>query len=307
MGRSRTRSPHPWLRQLAGSTAPKKDQESELVWDGFQWVTRSNMSTANINQVLEANRRARRLGVTNVPFEYNLSDNDIKDYLNKKMLEFKLNDQGNNNPVLKVWIDEDQPNTCIVELSSQEEAARALRLDGLKMLGRPIKIAKQEEIAGNEALGQTLGINQHVLSQHDNIETSAKAAAAAAAAIQDIQGIFRDNFSIESTYEKPKCKVLKVSDFMDPKNTKKLPESEFREIEGDMKTEFQTFGSIAYCKMIRPYQAKIGAEPGCVLIEFTSPEAAETAKIRMAGKKFDKKDIKIVEVPDDVFINELKV
>mmetsp|Transcript_32017 Transcript_32017/g.31719 ORF Transcript_32017/g.31719 Transcript_32017/m.31719 type:complete len:308 (+) Transcript_32017:230-1153(+) len=306
VGRSRTRSPHPWLKQLAGSTAPKKDQDSELVWDGFQWVTRSNMSTANINQVIEANRRARRLGLSNVPFEYNLNENDIKDYLNKKMNEFRLNDQGNQNPVLKVWIDEDQPNACIAEFSSQEEATKALRLDGIKMLGRPLKVAKQEEIEGNEALGQTLGINQSVLSKHDDISTSAKAAATAVAAIQDIQGNSRNDFVVQHEYVKPKCRVLKICDFLDPKQTKKLPESEFRDMEADMKAEFETYGTVNYCVMVRPYKAKMGAEAGCVLIEFATPESAETARIKMIGKKFDKKDIRILEVPDDVF-NDLKV
>lgn len=305
-GRSRTRSPHPWLRQLAGSLPSRKGQESELFWDGFQWVTRSNMASANIDQVLEANRRARRVGLSNLPFEFNISEDDIKAFLNKKMIEFSLSEPQNNSPVLKVWVDDNCADMATAELSSQDEATRALRLDGIMMLGRPLKIARSEEISGITALGEALGINTHAISQRDTVETSAKAAAVAVAAIQDLQGNFK-NITIEPGIVKNKFKVIKVSDFLNPREIKKMSDKDYREIETDMRTEFETFGSVKYCKIVRNSQAKLGAEIGCVFIEFSTPESAESARLRMSKKKFDGKNIRIIEVPDEVFEKELKV
>jgi len=309
VGRSRTRSPHPWLRRLAGAAPPNKhyerERERELFWDGFQWVTRSNMFSANIDQVLEANRRARRLMVWNVPFEFNISEEDLKKFLNKKMLEYQLNDSGNKNPVLKVWVDEEDPSKCLVEVSTQDEASKAQRLDGLKLLGRPLKVTRTDEEVG--ALGQVLGINTNVLAQQDTVETSAKAAAAAAAAINDIQSSKDTKLELTPSQPKTRSRILKVSDFMSSRAARKAPEKEFREIEADMQEEFEQFGPVSYCRIVRPGESGLGAEAGSVFIEFDTPEQAESAKVQMAGKKYDGKDIKIIEVPDEVFNLELKV
>jgi RNA recognition motif-containing protein len=306
VGRSRTRSPHPWLRQLAGSLPPRKGQESELFWDGFQWVTRSNMATANIDQVLEANRRARRVGLSNLPFEFNISEDDIRAFLNRKMSEFGLCNPHNTESVLKVWIDDNCADMGVAELSSQEEASKALKLDGIMMLGRPLKVARSEEISGISALGEALGINTHALSQKDSVETSAKAAAVAVAAIQDLQGSLQ-NINIEPPVLKHKFKVIKVSDFLHQRELKKMGEKDFRDIEVDMRNEFESFGTVRYCKIVRNGQAKLGAEVGSVFVEYSSADSAEAARLRMGKKKFDGKSIRIIEVPDDLFEKELKL
>ena len=306
VGRSRTRSPHPWLKQLAGSIPTRKGQESELFWDGFQWVTRSNMASANIDQVLEANRRARRVGLSNLPFEFNISEEDIRAFLNAKMDEYSLTEPSNKNCVLKVWIDDNCADMGVAELSSQDEATKALRLDGIMMLGRPLKIARSEEISGINALGEALGINTHVLSQKDTVETSAKAAAVAVAAIQDYQGT-QKNINIDTPMIKNRFKVIKVSDFLNIKEAKKMGDKDFRDIENDMKMEFEGYGAVKYCKITRNSQVKLGAEVGSVFIEYATPESAENARLRMSKKKFDGKNIRIIEVPDDVFEKELKI
>jgi len=61
----------------------------------------------------------------------------------------------------------------------------------------------------------------------------------------------------------------------------RYPESEFLEIEADMNDQFTRFGTVIYCRMVRPSEAKMGAEAGCVLIEFANPECADQAKLRM--------------------------
>ena len=60
------------------------------------------MVSANIDQVLEANRRARRVGLSNLPFEFNITEDDIKAFINKKMIEYSLCDPQNSNCVLKI-------------------------------------------------------------------------------------------------------------------------------------------------------------------------------------------------------------
>ena len=264
------------------------------------------MASANIDQVLEANRRARRVGLSNLPFEFNISEEDIRAFLNAKMDEYSLNEPSNKNCVLKVWIDDNCADMGVAELSSQDEATKALRLDGIMMLGRPLKIARSEEISGINALGEALGINTHVLSQKDTVETSAKAAAVAVAAIQDYQGT-QKNINIDTPMIKNRFKVIKVSDFLNIKEAKKMGDKDFRDIENDMKMEFEGYGAVKYCKITRNSQVKLGAEVGSVFIEYATPESAENARLRMSKKKFDGKNIRIIEVPDDVFEKELKI
>lgn len=194
----------------------------------------------------------------------------------------------------------------VAEFSSQDEATKALRLDGILMLGRPLKIARTEEISGINALGEALGINTHVLSQNDTIETSAKAAAVAVAAIQDYQGN-QKNINIEHSILKNKFKVIKVSDFLNTRDIKKMTDKEFRDIENDMKNEFEGYGPIKYCRIVKGSQTRLGAEAGSVFIEFVNSDNAETARLRMSKKKFDGKNIRIIEVPDDLFEKELKL
>lgn len=74
-----------------------------------------------------------------------------------------------------------------------------------------------------------------------------------------------------------------------------------------MNNEFARFGTVIYCRMFRPNQSKLGAEPGCVFIEFANAEAADNAKLRMSGKKYDGKEIKIISVSDRVFQEEFRV
>jgi RNA recognition motif-containing protein len=264
------------------------------------------MASANIDQVLEANRRARRVGLSNIPVEFNISEEDIRAFLNKKMIEYSLTDPHNSNSVLKVWIDDNCADMGVAELSSQDEATKALKLDGIMMLGRPLKVARNEEISGISALGDVLGINQNVLSKKDNVETSAKAAAVAVAAIQDIQGKGH-NLIIDNPHVKHKYKTIKVFDFLAQRELKRMSENEFRDIENDMKNEFEGYGNVRYCKIVRNSQVKLGAEAGSVFIEFNNPDHAEQARLRMGKKKFDGKNIRIIEVPDEVFEKELKI
>jgi RNA recognition motif-containing protein len=263
------------------------------------------MMASNIDQVLESNRRARRLGLTNVPFEFNISLKDLKDFFNRKMLDFSLNEPGNQQPVVRVSQQESRPEICIIEFASQEEAAKAAQLDGLKLLGRSLKVGRPEELAGTGALGQMLGVNTQAMSVHDNIETSAKAAAAATAAFQVIQGNAPE-IDIKNTAQPLRSKVLKICDFLNEDEVRRLPETEFREIEADMRQEFGSVGQINFCRIVKPHQAKLGAETGSVFIEFAAPESVQAAISKMKGKKYDNHEIRLIEIPEDVFNKELR-
>ena len=309
VGRSRTRSPHPWLRQLAGETQHKNQEvdETQFFWDGFQWVSRSHTVGSNINEVIEANRRVRRVGISNLPLEFGISEKDIEEMLNQKMIEYELCKAGNTKPVQMVHIDEDLPNSCVVDFASQEEAQRALKLDGLKVLGRPLKVAKPEELAGMGALGSMIGVNAATVSALDSIDTSAKAAAAAAAAMQTFHSSAGPSgFNLEQAMSRARSRVLKVFGFLNPRDLRKNDESEFMSIEKEMHDEFRKYGHILYCRMTKPSKAHFGAEPGSVFIQYSTEDMAETARLRMRGKKFDDKEIRVMPVPEDVFDKDLR-
>jgi hypothetical protein len=71
-----------------------------------------------MDKVLEENRKARRIAISNVPYEFNVTEKDMMDFITTKMFEYSLNDAGNKKPVVNVWQDLDKLNSAIVEFSS---------------------------------------------------------------------------------------------------------------------------------------------------------------------------------------------
>jgi hypothetical protein len=95
-----------------------------------------------------------------------------------------------------------------------------------------------------------LGVNTHILDHLDTVDTSARAAAVAATAIQNYQtGQQRtgDLFMGHRPLEPPSnSRILKVFGFIEPLDAYKLKETERVEIEEDMRTEFNKLSPVTY-------------------------------------------------------------
>jgi hypothetical protein len=48
-----------------------------------------------MEKVLEENRKARRVAISNIPYDYNVTEKDLLDFITRKMFEYSLNDTGN--------------------------------------------------------------------------------------------------------------------------------------------------------------------------------------------------------------------
>jgi hypothetical protein len=100
-------------------------------------------------------------------------------------------------------------------------------------------------------------------------------------------------------------RILKVYGFIEPLDAYKLKDSERVEIESDMHQEFNKIAPVTYCKFIRPDDVRLGAECGAIFLEFADANAARTAKMAMTGKRYDNRDILMIEVPEEVFYKEI--
>ena len=215
-----------------------------------------------MNRFLEETNKAKRVAISNIPFEFNITEKDVLDFITSKMFEFSLNDSGNKKPVVSVQVDEEKPNQVIVQFSSLDEAKKAIRLGGIKLLGRPLSVGKPEEIAGKAGMGQMLGVNTHILDHLDSVETSARAAAVAASAIQGFQTAQQAELFFPHVFQQhtPTTRILKVYGFLDPLEAYKMKEPERSEIELDMRQEFTNRAPVTYCRFTRPEDVRLGAE-----------------------------------------------
>jgi RNA recognition motif-containing protein len=72
-----------------------------------------------------------------------------------------------------------------------------------------------------------------------------------------------------------------------------------------MREEFGKIAPVVFCKYIKANEARMGAECGSIFLEFADPEGAKVAKFAMSGKRYDEKDLKIIEVSEEVFYNDI--
>eukprot|EP01017_Pseudomicrothorax_dubius_P008685 TRINITY_DN1286_c0_g1_i12.p4 TRINITY_DN1286_c0_g1~~TRINITY_DN1286_c0_g1_i12.p4 ORF type:complete len:126 (-),score=37.01 TRINITY_DN1286_c0_g1_i12:146-523(-) len=99
----------------------------------------------------------------------------------------------------------------------------------------------------------------------------------------------------------PPSRVIKVSSMIEQEKAKFMPAQELEDMLDDLMSEFVKYGSIVDAFIVKGDKSTVGAEAGCVFIMFGEKEQAEKAHKEMNGKKFDKKDLKLVFINEDTF------
>lgn len=122
-----------------------------MFWDGFQWVPKTNTLNKlreDKEKILIQTKRMRTIQLCNIPT--GLTDRDLYTEISRFMSRNYLNDMQNTKPVLACNLNE-KDRTCILELSSAEEANRVLKLENMKLLDEECKIVRLgESIYGQE-------------------------------------------------------------------------------------------------------------------------------------------------------------
>lgn len=86
----------------------------------------------------------RRVQLVNVPLYLGLTKEEIKDIVNRFVIEHYLEDKGNKNPVHTLDMFPNN-NSVILEFSSIEEAQRVQKLESIKIIGVPCKVIRMTE------------------------------------------------------------------------------------------------------------------------------------------------------------------
>lgn len=93
----------------------------------------------------------------------------------------------------------------------------------------------------------------------------------------------------------------------DQKDVDRYREEKFDEVEADMREEFDKYGKLNETIIVRPKMRKIGAEIGCVFVEFDQVNQAEFCMKNMKGRRYDGREIKCAFIDEDVYFKELQI
>ena len=147
-----------------GSLGPRE------VWDGFQWVKKGNTLGAMDPAVMNQTKKMRRVQLSNLPLYLNIDEESIKKVVSDYLIRNYLADPNNSSPILTCEINK-KDKTCVLELSSVEEANRFSKIKDITILNVTCKVTK----LGESMYGSTL--NMAAILQNANNIAKAQAAA----------------------------------------------------------------------------------------------------------------------------------
>lgn len=126
------------------SSSDADPNKPELGWDGFQWVTKFNTLAAPDPNLLSKTKKVRRVQLVNVPLYLGLAKEEIKDIVNRFMIDHCLEERGNKTPVHTLDMFPNN-NSVILEFSTIEEAQRVQKLESINIIGVPCKVIRMTE------------------------------------------------------------------------------------------------------------------------------------------------------------------
>lgn len=112
-------------------------------WDGFQWVQRGSQMTQDPT-TMNQTRRLRRVQISNLPLYLGLTEDQLVKVVTDYLLANYLADTGNSAPVLACEINRKE-RSCVVELSSVEEANRFSKVPEISILNMNCKVTRLGE------------------------------------------------------------------------------------------------------------------------------------------------------------------
>ena len=111
-------------------------------WDGFQWQKRGN--SANDPATMTQTKKMRRVQLSNLPLYLGLIEDSIIKVVTDYLLRNYLNDANNQNPIVGCELNRKE-RTCVVELSSVEEANRFSKIKDITILNVTCKVTRLGE------------------------------------------------------------------------------------------------------------------------------------------------------------------
>lgn len=282
---------------------PNKPQ---LHWDGYQWVVRpSSIGNTSFDVI----KPGRKVQIANVPLQLNIQPNMFKDYLIKQTLDRNVisrKDVKDINNIIRAIELNKEKNTSVVVMESTELAKRMVLLDGLILLGHTLRFSPYKEGTADESISSNIAKNKALA---DSAYVSALSNAISYAAFKNL---FNQDENVQVNFTTgeqkvgiPNSKVIKVMNLVDPKDIPKLKPENYDEKLDDIKEEFEKFGNIVSCFIVKPKNEKIGAEPTSVFAEFQDYRAAENCMKAMKGRHYEGREISLAFIEENVYKNEI--
>lgn len=133
-------------------------------WDGFQWQKRG--SGTNDPATMNQTKKMRRVQLSNLPLYLGLTEESVAKVITEYLLNNYLNDANNQNPITSCEVNR-KDRTCIVELSSVEEANRFSKIKDINILNVTCKVTRLgESMYGTTTNMATILQNANVGSFH---------------------------------------------------------------------------------------------------------------------------------------------
>lgn len=130
-------------------------------WDGFQWQKRGN--SANDPAAMNQTKKMRRVQLSNLPLYLGLNEDSVSKVVSDYLLQNYLNDSNNQHPVVGCEINRKE-RTCVIELSSVEEANRFSKIKDITILNVTCKVTR----LGESMYGTTT--NMATILQNANVD-----------------------------------------------------------------------------------------------------------------------------------------
>jgi hypothetical protein len=296
---------------------PSKPQ---LYWDGYQWVIRPSGMSSLIQDPIKPGRKVQ---IANVPLQLNLQITLFKEFILSKMIERNVisrRDTPNISSLIGPIEFKPLTNTAILVMESIDLAKKMILIDGIILLGHTLRVSLFKEVNGNEM--NLNNINKEAAFAN-SAHISAKSAAISYAAFQSIlnknqEGNNNNSNSNNNTNNSKQkevvlnlknndavimtpSKVIKVMNVIDEYKFK----GSYSEVYDDIKEEMERFGNVVSGMIVKPGKERLGKEVGAIFIEFQDVHDAEVCYSKMKGKEYDKREMRIAFIDEDVYRKEI--
>lgn len=250
----------------------RRSADSNMYWDGFQWIARNQDGLNNI--VHNATRRNRRLYIANIPVTAGISEEQLGQYIFAGMRERGLVALDAPNPVVHVWFAREKGGTYgFVELSTLEETDKALSLDGMVLMGNTLQIKRPSDYQAPILPGLMPG----------QMPMLPPISAPEAKATSRIVRMVR---------------ILPIDD--------ETENDDFLDVRDDMLDEGKKFGDLIQVLMARadvndPITNDIILNAGDALLEYPDLESAEKCFEELRGRKYENKVVTMMSVDEELW------
>lgn len=131
-------------------------------WDGFQWIKKPSSLAPMDPAMLSQTKKMRRVQISNLPLYLGLDQGMVQEVLSNYLVTNYLADTDNSSPILCCELNP-RDKSCVIELSSVEEANRLSKLSEINILNTVCKVTRLgESMYGTTVNMASLLQNAHV-------------------------------------------------------------------------------------------------------------------------------------------------